>query len=115
MLSPLIPAPREPLTHPFRWKSLGALLWAFQFAPPPPPPPEASPSALPPLRDPGTLPSYPGGLRPVLKNSLGLLRYGAGRSCSVFLTQTSLTLSLFSFPQSCAWMRFVPIQFHRHA
>lgn len=34
MLSPLTPAPREPLTHPFRWKSLGALLWAFQFSPP---------------------------------------------------------------------------------
>lgn len=29
MLRPLTPAPWEPLTHPFRWKSLGVLPWAF--------------------------------------------------------------------------------------
>ena len=106
MLSPLILTPREPLTHPFRWKSPGALLWAFQFTPP-----EASPSALPRLRDPGTLRSCPGGLRPILKNSLSALRYGAGGSCSVSCSD-KLTLSLF-FPQGCAWTRFIPIQVHR--
>lgn len=33
MLRPLTPAPWEPLTHPFRWRSLGVLPWAFLFAP----------------------------------------------------------------------------------
>lgn len=60
---------------------------SVRFPPPTPAPPRPRPKhhhlLLLPLRDPGTLPSYPGGLRPVLKNSLGLLRYGAGGSCCV--------------------------------
>lgn len=109
VLSPLTPAPWEPLTHPFRRESLGVLLWAFLFSP-------LKHHHLPCL----------------LSDALGpLLLRSQQQACSSeqppftwiqhwqprlsVLTQTSLTPSLSDFPQGFPRTKFSPIQFRRPA
>lgn len=96
MLRPLTPAPWEPLTHPFRWRSLGVLLWALLFARSP----QASPSALPPLGGPGTRPSCPASHRLVLHDALRRVRRGADSSRAALRSNLCVTRGLSDFHSS---------------